>query len=285
MKNLFLLFILGFSQSSIAASSVWLVESDQNRLFLAGTIHILRASDYPFPAAFESSYKQSQILAFETDIAETQTAAFQKKLTQALSLPQNVSLKDLLNDRSIAKLESYFSNNQLTLKQFSGFKPSMIALTLTMIELKKIGAGSHGVDLHYFNKAKQDKKKMLALESPQQQIDFLANMGKGQEDLMIQQTLEEIDTLASQFSSMVESWREGDAKQLEALFVEPMQQEFDALYQQLLVERNLNWLPQLLNYLKTAETEMVLVGSAHLVGKDGLIKHLKQAGYRVTQLD
>jgi len=52
-----------------------------------------------------------------------------------------------------------------------------------------------------------------------------------------------------------------------------------------LVQRNLNWLPQIMDYLKTPETEMVLVGSAHLLGKDGLIKLLKQAGLKITQLD
>ena len=64
-----------------------------------------------------------------------------------------------------------------------------------------------------------------------------------------------------------------------------MKEEFETLYQELLVQRNLNWLPQIFDYMKTPQTEMVLVGSAHLIGEDGLIKHLKQAGYQVTQLN
>jgi len=283
LKHIF--FFLIITQPALASSPVWLVESARNHLFLAGTIHVLRASDHPLPTAFETAYKQSQILTFETDIGETKTPAFQQQVIKAVTLNQNQSLQDLLSPQTQKELNAYFLKNNMNLNQFSRFKPSMIAMTLTLIELRKLGAGSHGVDQYYFDKAKNDQKKILALETLQQQINFLAHMGEGQEDLMIQQTLKDIDSLSSQFPQMISSWRKGDRKQLETLFVEPMQKEFDAVYQQLLVQRNAAWMPQIINYLKTPETEMVLVGAAHLVGSDGLITQLKQAGYKITQLD
>ncbi|MCK4707916.1 MAG: TraB/GumN family protein [Gammaproteobacteria bacterium] len=284
MKLTFFTFIF-ITQSVFAASPVWLVESGQNRLFLAGTIHVLRASDYPLPEAFEIAYKQSQVLAFETDIGEAASPAFQLQLMQAVTLGPEQTLQDFLSPQTYAKLETHFNANKLSIKQFARFKPSMVAMTLTLLELKKLGAGGHGVDQNYFDKAQRDNKKAIALETLQQQIGFIANMGKGQEDLMIQQTLEDIDSLSIQFPSMVKSWRKGDIKQLEELFVKPIKEEFETLYQELLVQRNLNWLPQIFDYMKTPQTEMVLVGSAHLIGEDGLIKHLKQAGYQVTQLN
>jgi len=161
----------------------------------------------------------------------------------------------------------------------------MLSMTLTLLELDKLGVGSFGVDQFYYNQARRDRKTTLELESAQQQIEFLASMGEGQEDLMIEQTLEDIDTLAEQFSVMIKSWREGDIAQLEALFIEPMKNEFNAVYQQLLVQRNQNWMPQINALLKTADTEMVLVGCAHLIGEDGLVDQLRKAGLRVTQLD
>ncbi len=281
-----LLFVLTLIiQPAFASSPVWLVESGDNRLFLAGTIHILRASDYPLPSAFGSAYQQSQILTFETDISKSQSPTFQQQMLRAVTLEGNKSLKNLLSEKTYAKLKAYLQANNLSIEQLSRFKPSMIAMTMTLLELKKLGAGSHGVDQHYFNKAKQEHKKILALESLQQQIDFLAKMGEGQEDLLIQQTLQDINSIGDQFPVMVNSWRKGDSQQLETLFVKPMQQDFKAIYQQLLVQRNNDWIPKIINYLSTTETEMVLVGAAHLVGNDGLIMQLKQAGYKITQLN
>ena len=161
----------------------------------------------------------------------------------------------------------------------------MIAITLTFHELRKIGAGSHGVDQYYFQQAEQDGKPTLALETNQQQLKFLSEMGKGQEDLMIEQTLEEIQTLHTLFDDMVTSWRSGDVEQLKSLFVDPMRDKFEPVYQQLLVQRNHNWLPKIINYLSDPDTEMILVGSAHLVGENGLLQLLQQQGYRITQLD
>ncbi|MBC8209528.1 MAG: TraB/GumN family protein [Gammaproteobacteria bacterium] len=277
--------LLFLAQSAFASSPVWLVEAGPNRLFLAGTIHLLRASDFPLPASFESAYAQSTQLVFETDIDSTRQTAFQNQLIAAVSLPPERQISDFFSPQTLRKLETYLHSRQLTLKQFSHFKPSMLSMTLTLLELSKLGIGSDGVDQYYYERARLDHKPTLALESVQQQIEFLASMGEGQEDQMIEQTLEDIKTLPVEFPLMIQSWRDGDSKQLETLFIEPMKSEFNAVYQQLLVERNQNWLPQINALLQTPDTEMVLVGCAHLIGEDGLVAQLRKAGLRVTQQD
>lgn len=285
MKPILLMLLSILAQASQADSPVWLVESASSRIYLAGTVHILRDSDYPLPTAFEKAYSNSQQLAFEIDIEETQNANFQLQMMQAIALPEGTTLAQVLAPETIQKLQTYLDDNGLQLDQFKGLKPSMIATTLTMIELKKLGVSNMGVDLYFYQKARQDNKQVLALESAEQQISFLAQMGQGQEDMMILQTLKEIETLDNEFSKMLTSWRQGDLQLLEEIFIAPMKTEFEPVYQQLLVTRNKNWLPQLKGYLKTAETEMVLVGSAHLPGEDGLLNLLKKSGYRISQLD
>jgi uncharacterized protein YbaP (TraB family) len=64
-----------------------------------------------------------------------------------------------------------------------------------------------------------------------------------------------------------------------------MKEKFNPLYQQLLVQRNNNWMPEIIRYLQTPETEMILVGAAHLLGADGLINQLRQAGYKISPLN
>lgn len=285
MKTFLLLTLYALSLPLQASSPVWLVESGSTKLFLAGTVHILRDSDYPLPRAFETAYARAQTLAFETDIAATQDTSFQQRLLKAIALPKGTSLKQLLKPQTLDRLQTYLQENQLGLNQFAGLKPSMIAMTMTMIELKKLGVGSQGVDNYFYQKARQDGKPTLALESVQKQIDFLAQMGQGQEDLMILQTLNEIETLETEFSHMLRSWRQGDTQKLEELFITPMKNDFGPIYQQLLVKRNRNWLPQLIEYMQTPEIEMVLVGSAHMPGQDGLLILLEKAGYQISQLD
>jgi uncharacterized protein YbaP (TraB family) len=44
-------------------------------------------------------------------------------------------------------------------------------------------------------------------------------------------------------------------------------------------------MPQINEFLKTAEIEFVLVGALHLAGSDGLIEQLNANGYTIEQLD
>ncbi len=285
MKHLILVVAYLYLQPLSADSPVWKIDSAQGSLYLAGTIHILRASYYPLPSAFDRAYAESELLAFETDIMAAQRPDFSRQVQQVMTLPAGTSLQQLLKPETLQRLQNYLEANQMSLQQFARMKPAMIAITLTLRELIKLGAGLHGVDQFYFVKAISDGKKIHALETSQQQLEFLGRMGEGQENLFMQQSLDDIEQLQTLFNDMVSSWRKGDSEQLQALFVDPMREKFEPIYQQLLVQRNNNWMPQIIDMLNTPQTEMVLVGSAHLLGDDGLLQLLKQRGYKVVQLD
>ena len=56
------------------------------------------------------------------------------------------------------------------------------------------------------------------------------------------------------------------------------------MYERLLVNRNRNWLPTLDALLNRKGRAFVVVGAAHLVGRDGLLAMFKAKGYKVEQL-
>jgi hypothetical protein len=53
----------------------------------------------------------------------------------------------------------------------------------------------------------------------------------------------------------------------------------------LLVGRNQAWMPALLTAIAKSDKPLVAVGTAHLVGPDGLVAMLEQNGYTLTRLD
>ena len=50
-------------------------------------------------------------------------------------------------------------------------------------------------------------------------------------------------------------------------------------YEALILQRNLKWVLQIDRMLQDADTEFVLVGAAHIGGKNGLLDLLSQKGY------
>ena len=70
---------------------------------------------------------------------------------------------------------------------------------------------------------------------------------------------------------------------IERLTMQDLKQE-PIIYERLLVERNRNWLPHIEALFSRSSPALVVVGAAHLVGPDGLLKMLQGKGYRIEQL-
>jgi uncharacterized protein YbaP (TraB family) len=56
------------------------------------------------------------------------------------------------------------------------------------------------------------------------------------------------------------------------------------LHDALLVQRNLNWIDRIVAYLDDDQDYLIVVGAAHLVGDDGVIKLLSDRGVSLSQL-
>ncbi|OOZ38387.1 hypothetical protein BOW52_08665 [Solemya elarraichensis gill symbiont] len=55
-------------------------------------------------------------------------------------------------------------------------------------------------------------------------------------------------------------------------------------YQRVLVARNRRWLPRVETHISSPGKTMIVVGAAHLAGKQSLIAMLKSKGYEVSRI-
>ena len=62
-------------------------------------------------------------------------------------------------------------------------------------------------------------------------------------------------------------------------------QQYPEVYDDLLVNRNKNWLPKIEAMMATNEIELILVGTLHMPGKEGVLALLEEKGYTLTQLN
>ena len=279
-----LLIYLGVASGANAESSVWKVQHEAHTLYLGGTVHLLRANDFPLPTESDLAYQDSSELVFETDLESMNDFAVQARLMQQLSYGDGRSLKTVLSEEAYSALEMYTASIGLPLPMLEKFKPGMIISTLQVLEFQKIGFTPMGVDANFNALAAKDAKAVGQLESIDEQIGFLATMGEGNESEFILLSLQDLAETASTMDDMIAAWRTGNNDLLSELFVKEMLEEAPEVYDSLLKQRNLNWLPQIETMLSDAKTEFVLVGAAHLVGTDGLLALLEAKGYRVSQL-
>ena len=267
-------------------SCVWEVEKEGKKLFIGGTCHCLNKEDYPLPAPFDKAYKAAEMLVFECDMDSMQSADFQKKSEKMQRYADGTTVKDHLSPKVYGQLEAYCNSNNVVLARFGNFKPPTVMLVLTFIEFQKAGISTaYGVDGHFHRLGKKEGKRMGGLESAESQMELIATMADGIEDEFVLNSLGDMKGAGEKFKEIISAWKKGDSGKLVSLLQDEMVTEFPHLYKKIVVNRNKSWIPEIERLVKTPEREFILVGAAHLVGKDSVLSMLKKRGYTVRFLE
>lgn len=283
MKNLLFLLVGFISTAAGAQTSVYKISKGDRSIYLGGTVHLLRAQDYPLPAGYETAYKNSDVLTFETDTQGLQDPAVSQKMMSQGMYQDERTLKTVLVDSIYEKLRQAFAQYNLPFEMMQKMKPALAVTTLSAMGMQKMGMSAQGVDMYYTQKARVDKKELQHLESVQDQINRITTMADGNENEFVNYSLRDMEGMEKEMTALIENWKTGAADKM-MLEIESMQSDFPETYKSLLVERNNNWMPQILSYLENGTRAFVLVGSLHLHGPDGLLALLKNQGYQIEQL-
>ena len=272
------------AQKTQAKHCLWKVEGRTNTAYLFGSIHFLKKEFYPLAQPIEDAYKRSQVVVFEADLDEMQSPAAQLKMLQHGKYPEGQTLKQNLSKDTYAKLDAYLSESLGSAALFDGLKPWMVAVALLGMELQKLGFNpEQGVDKYFFDKAKEDKKQIVPLETIDFQLGLFAGLTKEEEDAMLKETLQEITSFKKILTEMTDAWKTGDTKKLDELILDAMRQ-FPQIHKKLLIDRNKEWAAKIEKLLAEGKNLFVVVGAAHLVGKDSVVDLLSRKGLKVPQM-
>ena len=269
---------------SQAASSVWKVSKGEDVVYLAGTVHVLPADQFPLPAEFDRAYQAADVLVLEADVPAPDDAQAGIRMMQKLSYPAGSSLKQKLTPQVYQALAGYLQPFGVDLAQLDRFKPGFIAMQLAILEMHKAGINGEGVDAFFAKKAKTDGKTTQFLETLDFQLSLMAGLGEGDESEFIRVNLANASDAAELLKKSILAWRQGDMATIERLLLIEARVEDAKTYQQMFTARNQQWLPKISAMFGNSATELVMVGAGHLPGDDGVLRLLQQAGYQVEPL-
>ncbi len=270
-------------EAAPSKSCLWVVETTSNKVFLMGSLHVLKSSAYPLAAEIDRAYASSQRLVFETDIGAMMDPAVLAKMMELGVYPEGQDLFQNISGTTRKDLEKKLQDLGLQPANFSRFKPWFLAVTLTTLELQRLGFNPmYGIDLHFYTKAKADEKELAYLESVEYQLNLLGKMNAQDQKSFLTQTLKDLEISAQLADDMMTAWQNGDADDLYALLFKSFE-DHPGIEDRLLTRRNKDWIQQIETMLKEPKNTMVIVGAGHLIGPEGLVELLKQKGYKVKQ--
>lgn len=267
---------------------LWKVSQGGNTLYLLGSFHLLRPDDYPLSADVQQAFDQADALLFEVPPDQLQSPQLAARMLQAATLPPGRRLQDLLPAATWARLQAWAGGNGLDAAQFQPLEAWMVALTVGQVEMARQGLDPQlGLDLHFMQAGQRAGKAGGGLETAQDQIDLLDGMAVEEQVQLLEESLEDAGSAGQSESRRLHAaWRAGDLHVLGDELAGEMKRAYPALYQRIDVDRNDRWLPQLEARLRAPghHATLVVVGSLHLLGSDGVVEKLRAKGFAVERI-
>ncbi|MEW9856832.1 TraB/GumN family protein [Novosphingobium sp. M1R2S20] len=155
------------------------------------------------------------------------------------------------------------------------------AIALMLARPADSNEGRNGIDRAVI--AAAGNKPIVELEGATTQLSIFDSLPESEQRELLSAVLSDAEVVSGEDEHLLESWRQGDVARIEAetrtgLLADPELR--DALF----TDRNLRWAGRIVAEMNKGQPPFVAVGAAHMVGPDGLIALLQQAGYTVTRL-
>ncbi len=265
-------------------SFLWKAESGKGTVYLLGSIHMLKREDMALKTIIDETFNKAKRLVFEVDLLNESPEKMQKLILQKGINLDGKMLQQKVSRETFQWATIWANELGIDIKTLTPLKPWLAGLTMTVLHLQKLGYDPNsGVDRQLARRAQLANKPVSGLESVESQFDLLDQLPAGLQEMMLRYSISEIEQINKMVESLVRVWRDGDVAAAEKLFLESMA-AYPELREKLLDERNRNWLPQIEKFIDSGEDTLVVVGAAHLVGKNGVIELLKGRGYRLEQM-
>ncbi|GAB2505100.1 TraB/GumN family protein [Arenimonas alkanexedens] len=266
---------------------LWKVSDDDNVVYLLGSFHLLKAGDYPLSPKAYAALEDAERVVFELSPQEMNDPASGQKMALAAQRSDGQTLQSALPAETWAQLVEYAGRRGMALDGFQSLDTWFIGLVIAITEMQAAGLdASLGLDKHFAERAVADGKAVGALETADQQFAMFDSLSPTEQLQSLRDSLDDIGALEQDINRMHALWRAGDADGLYAMSGGEMKRDYPELYERMNVARNRAWLPRIRAMLdsETSDDTLVVVGAMHLLGEDGVVSMLRDAGYTVERL-
>lgn len=258
--------------------------SGGGEIVLLGSMHLLRADDYPLPAAVDGLIDRAETIVMEVDFDDIDLAAQQRLIVEKALLPQGTELAEVIGAELYGVLEQDAADAGIDLELLARFEPWFLALSMLEVGMRKLGFESErGIEQYVLGLSRGDGREILGLETIEFQIGIFDALTPELQREFLAQTLTELDEAETTMNAMTDAWSAGELETLRDELLGSFD-DFPGLYETLVTGRNEKWAGSLEGMLDDGKRYLVVVGALHLVGDDSVIALMTARGHRVERL-
>ncbi len=164
----------------------------------------------------------------------------------------------------------------------SGFERTETwAAAIILAQAVRVGDAANGVDRALIGMF--SRGPMIELEGVANQLAIFDRLPEREQRDMLAAVVSDYARRKKEPDRLIRLWLAGDADALESEFDHGMLADPE-LYEALLAGRNRAWGERLGEMLRSDTRPLIAVGAAHLLGEDGLVRMLEDAGFTLRRI-
>ncbi|HEV2841648.1 MAG TPA: TraB/GumN family protein [Chthoniobacterales bacterium] len=265
-----------------AEPAMWVIRDKDSTIYLIGTLHLLRHETEWNAARVKKTVTESTELWLE--VANIDDQASIAPIVAQHGIDREKALSTKLNTAQKEKLARVAASYSVPLASLEPMKPWMAAMMFAVLPLQKAGYDpSAGIDRFLKTQAEQEGDKIHGFETAEEQVRFFAEMPETEQIAFLEETLEDAEEGVAQLEKLAKAWIEGDNETIGTILVNELKNESPAVYDKLLVKRNIAWSKKIAEILKGSGVQQIAVGAAHLAGPDSIQVQLEKRGIKAER--
>lgn len=292
MKKLFyyLLIIIAFTVNLISKDNhsyfLWEITDIENKntTYLLGSIHLGNEKLFPLPNKILDAFDKSGTLVLEINLNEIDPFVIAQK---AMYFDER-TLENSLSNETYSILSQKLESSGFTKEIYNKFKPWFAAMVASVLNYTDEGLSSeYGIDEYFLKKANEKGLPIDQLETANEQINIFDSLPDSLNNLVVDFILTGSANGKTNIDELIEAYIKGDEKAISKFMIDS-ENENSEIYrlfnERLLTNRNKKMADKIDQFHKSGKKHFIIAGTAHFIGKDGIIELLKNKNYFIRRL-
>ena len=240
--------------------------------FLFGTMHVKDKKAFQFLSLIQKRIIDCDAFATEFNLEEAKFSAN----SEMLNLPEGTLLEDLIPPKKFVKANKYFTKiTGYDLKLFNTSLPMMLTNLMAERFLSQDMAVS--LDELLWNFAKENDRIILGVETLAEQLEIMQKIPLELQVKSFLDAVKNIKAFRKATLKITEVYQSGDILKLQKM----SKKSIGGLRKILLYDRNIIMADRI-GKMMEEQSIFIAIGAGHLAGKKGVLRLLKQQGYKLS---
>lgn len=252
--------------------------------YIFGTHHAAPLSILDSIKGYNEAFENSSVIVGEIDLSELDN--YTTESIKYVMAGDGEELSNLLSAEDYALADSTFTSlTGLNLRLFNNVKPMVLSTIITKAVMSREFEGMNidsALDLYFQTEGKKEGKKILGLETAEDQMEILFNGMTIKEQLdQLMDGLKNPEEIIASIQELNKAYLNQNLDELVEIY---SRAEMSPEYKAKLVDnRNEAWVSILPEILQENSC-FVAVGALHLPGENGILKKLEEKGFSISPI-